>query len=307
MAHVIVTGGAGFIGSHVVDALIAAGYGVVVIDDLSTGRRENLNPAAEFVQTSIRDAGMAEAFSRHRFDAVIHLAAQIDVRKSVADPVADADTNILGSLHVLEASVRAGIGKFIFLSTGGAIYGETEIVPTPEHCPAAPLSPYGAGKLAIEQYLNFYRRIHGVDSTVLRLANVYGPRQNPEGEAGVVSIFLSKLLKGEPPVIYGDGRQTRDYVYVQDVVAAVVRALDAPSGTFNIGTGRETSVNELFERIASIGGFSVPQTYGPARPGEQQRSCLDGSAVARAWDFHPRYSLDQGLKETADWFREKYA
>lgn len=308
---ILVTGGAGFIGSHVADALLAEGCEVHVMDDLSGGRRENVPAAAAFHEMDIRDEAVAGVFAEERFAAMAHLAAQMDVRRSVADPVFDAEVNVLGLLNLLEAGREHGLQKVVFASTGGAIYGEpdpdvNEGGPQPEHHPRRPLSPYGITKLVSEHYLQFYEDVYGIPSVALRFANVYGPRQNPHGEAGVVAIFTERLLGGGQPVINGPGLQTRDYVYVGDVVRAVVAALGHPgSAVFNVGTGIETNVNELFGHLNRFTGANAPEEHGPAKPGEQQRSVLDTTRIREALDWHPETDLERGLRRTVDWFRER--
>ncbi len=254
------TGGAGFIGSNIVDAYLAAGHEVFVLDDLSSGSLDNLSQKAKFFQMDIRDPKVEKIFVENKFDVMNHLAAQMDVRKSVADPVFDSTVNVTGTLNLLENCRKHGVKKVIFSSTGGAIYGEQDYFPADENHPTRPLSPYGIAKLAVEKYLFFYNAVHTMGYVVLRYANVYGPRQNPHGEAGVVAIFSSKLLNGEEPVINGDGRQTRDYTFVGDVVSAHVLALDYPkSDICNIGTGRETDVNALYTKLRNAVGSSAPE------------------------------------------------
>ena len=308
---VLVTGGAGFIGSHVADALLAEGCEVHVLDDLSGGVRENVSPQATFHEVDVRSDAVRDLFSTHRFAAVAHLAAQMDVRKSVADPVFDASVNVLGLLNLMEAGRQNGLERVVFASTGGAIYGEPDPAvngggPQPEGHPQRPLSPYGITKLVGEHYLRFYAETHGIESVALRFANVYGPRQNPHGEAGVVAIFSKMLLRGERPTINGPGKQTRDYVYVGDVVRAVVGALAMEgSDVFNIGTGVETDVNALFGHINTLTGANAPETHGEAKPGEQQRSVLDASKIGREMGWAPQTDLADGLRETVEWFRTR--
>ncbi|MBI3753627.1 MAG: NAD-dependent epimerase/dehydratase family protein [Deltaproteobacteria bacterium] len=302
--RILVTGGAGFIGSNIVDAYLQEGHDVSVIDDLSTGRNENINPKARFYKADIGAEEMGKIFADGRFDVVNHHAAQIDVRKSAADPVFDAQANILGSLNILQQCVKYGIKNFIFASTGGAIYGEQEEFPATESHPTNPLSPYGIAKLAVERYLFFYKNTHGLNSTILRYANVYGPRQDPHGEAGVVAIFTQKLLRKEQPVINGDGMQTRDFVYVGDVVRANILALSyAEGGIFNIGTGRESTVNDLFRRLVDIAGVTVDERHGPAKNGEQKRSVIDFKKADKILGWSPQVSLEEGLKRTVDYFK----
>ncbi len=301
---ILVTGGAGFIGSNLVDALIEQGHDVVIVDNLSTGRKENLNNNAKFYELDIQDKKLAEVFVAEKPEAVFHLAAQIDVRKSVADPMADAQANILGSLNLLENCRKSGVKKFIFSSTGGAIYGEADIVPTPETYFEKPISPYGIAKLSIEKYLNFYHVVHGLNYVVLRYGNVYGPRQNSHGEAGVVAIFCDKLLAGTQPVIFGDGKQTRDYVYVADVVTANLAALDSDKiDNYNVGTGLESDVNKIAELIKENIDTDLEFTHGPAKAGEQQRSCLDYSKIKKDLGWLPQTMLKQGIAATVEWFR----
>ncbi|HUK14518.1 MAG TPA: NAD-dependent epimerase/dehydratase family protein [Thermoanaerobaculaceae bacterium] len=305
---VCVTGGAGFIGSHVADALLAAGHRVLIVDDLSTGRKENLPAAAEFHELDIRSAAAAALVREARVEVLFHHAAQIDVRKSVADPVRDAETNVVGTLNLLEAGRLGALKQVVFASTGGAMYGEQEAFPAAEEHPTRPLSPYGVAKLAVERYLYFYHSEYGLDAACLRYANVYGPRQNPHGEAGVVAIFLDRLLAGRPVTINGDGRQTRDYVFVGDIVAANLAALGRPGfATYNVGTGRETDVVELYRQLAAAVGSDRPATHGPAKPGEQRRSCISSARIARELGVVPVTSIEQGLRETAAWFAARAA
>ena len=303
---VLVTGGAGFIGSHIVDQLIEQDYQVVVIDNLATGRKENLNPQAKFYQEDICDKDkINKIFFQEKPDLVCHQAAHASVRESTEDPQYDAEVNILGSLNILQNCVAQKVKKVVFASTGGALYGDTDTRPTPENHPTKPVSPYGAAKLSIEQYLHYYREILQLPYVVLRYANVYGPRQNPHGEAGVVAIFSQKMIVGEQPVINGDGEQTRDYVNVKDVAEANLKALksDLNNETFNIGTGQETSVNELFGQMAKISGQSLEEKHGPAKTGEQKTSALDCQKIKEQLGWQPRVELEVGLKETIDWFK----
>lgn len=307
MQKVLVTGGAGFIASHIADRYISEGYDVVIVDDLSSGRKENLNPKARFYKMDIRDKGIAQIFEKERPDIVNHHAAQMDVRRSVSDPVFDADVNILGMLNLLENSVRYNVKKFIFASSGGAVYGEQETFPAAEIHPTNPVSPYGISKLAGEKYLFYYREVHGLDYIALRYSNVYGPRQNPHGEAGVVAIFTTRLLKGEQPVINGDGRQTRDYVYVKDVVEANFQAaVRSFCGPVNIGTGVETDVNELFVRLVKLSDSKAGEVHCPAKAGEQKRSVIDNRRAKDVLGWTPGHSLDKGLKETVEFFRRMH-
>ncbi|MEM1115797.1 MAG: NAD-dependent epimerase/dehydratase family protein [Bacteroidota bacterium] len=309
---VLVTGGAGFIGSHVADRLVAEGCEVHVVDDLSGGVRENVPEAATLHVVDIRDAEAVRAlFVQHRFAALCHLAAQMDVRRSVADPVFDAQVNVTGLLNLMEAGRQNGLEKVAFASTGGAIYGEPDPAvngggPQPEHHPTRPMSPYGITKLVSEHYLRFYEQTHGVPFAALRFGNVYGPRQNPHGEAGVVAIFAQRMLRGEGVTINGPGTQTRDYVFVGDVVRAFVAALAEPeSGIFNVGTGVETDVNDLFRHINRFTEAGADETHGPAKPGEQQRSVLDTSHAQAVLGWSPEVAVEDGLRETVAWFRER--
>jgi UDP-glucose 4-epimerase len=294
----VVTGGAGFIGSHVVDALLARGDEVHVLDDLSSGRREHVPEAARLHEGDIREA-TDRVFDEARPDVCFHLAAQADVRVSVDRPDHDADVNVIGTLHVLEAARRHGT-KIVFSSTGGAIYGECD-GPAREDHPRRPLAPYGVSKLAGEEYIAAYNRLYGSGHVSLRLGNVYGPRQDPHGEAGVVAIFMHLLHEGGTPKIFGDGTQTRDYVYVGDVVAAALAATDHAGGVLNIGTGVETSVLDLYERIQHATGVEREAEFATARPGELRRSVLDASAAKGELGWEPTHSLDQGLAETWAW------
>jgi UDP-glucose 4-epimerase len=294
---VLVTGGAGFIGSHLTDRLIEKGYKVVVIDNLSTGRKENLNPKAKFYKIDICSPKIRDIFYKERPRAVFHLAAQINLRKSVEDPIWDAKTNILGSLNILENCKNFDVKKIIFSSTGGAIYGDAKIIPTPESCPEYPLSPYGIAKLTVDKYLNYYYKVFRLPYVSLRLANVYGPRQNSKGEAGVVAIFIEKILKGIQPMINGSGRQTRDFVYVEDVVKAALLAFKKNKvGIFNIGTAKETNVNNIFRRIKKLTYSNCKEIHSFGKSGEQKKSCLDFSKAKKQFGWKPNYDLDSGLK-----------
>jgi len=301
---ILVTGGAGFIGSNIVDAYIEGGHDVVVVDDLSSGKKRNLNPKAKLKVLDIRDPGLAEVFKSTRFDVINHHAAQMDVRRSVADPKFDASVNIIGMLNLFELGRQHGVGKVIFSSTGGAIYGEQDYFPADEKHPLRPLSPYGITKLATEKYLFYYRAVYGIEHVILRYANVYGPRQNPHGEAGVVAIFADKMLKGEQPVINGDGKQTRDYVFVGDVVRANLLALNYQgSEIFNIGTGLENDVNRLFTILRKSTGSLCEERHGPAKMGEQMRSVIDASKAKSVLGWTPTVGLEEGLQQTVAYFR----
>lgn len=306
MSKSLVTGGAGFIGSHIVDLLIASGQEVVVVDNLSAGNEHNVNSKAKLYRMDIQDPKLAVVFEKEKPDFVFHLAAQINVRKSVEDPMSDAQINILGSLNVLEVSAKAGVKKLIFASTGGAIYGDADQIPTSEGYYERPLSPYGINKLSIEKSLFFYREVKGLDYTILRLSNVYGPRQSSKGEAGVVAIFMDEILNGGQPIISGDGKQTRDYVFVKDVARAFVMAQKTTkSDKFNISTGIETDVNQVFDKVVEKMDASIPRKYSDAGQGEQRRSCLDSSLAQKELGWFPEYDLEQGMEETAQWFKQK--
>lgn len=298
----IVTGGAGFVGSHVAEALLERGDEVHAIDDLSSGRRENLPPGAALHVADVREP-LDRLFAQIAPAAVLHLAAQIDVRVSVADPIHDATANVIGTLRVIEAA-RAHDARVVLASTGGAIYGECS-EPAAEDAPRRPLAPYGTSKLAAEEYLATWNRLYGTTHVALRLGNVYGPRQDPHGEAGVVAIFLSRLRDGEPATIFGDGSQTRDYVYAGDVARAFVAALEGPGGVFNVGTGSETSVLELYERCRAAAGSDAEPVFAAPRLGELQRSVLDTTRSAEALGWRAQASMDDGLRATWEWIREE--
>ena len=302
---ICVTGGAGFIGSHVADALVAAGHRVLIVDDLSSGRKENVPNGAELAILDVRSKEAGQLLVERRVEILVHHAAQMDVRRSVEDPVFDADVNIVGLLNLLEAGRRGSLRQVVFASTGGAIYGEQDSFPADEEHPARPLSPYGVAKLASERYLFFYHCQYGLDATCLRYANVYGPRQNPHGEAGVVAIFSRRLLDGEEAVINGDGLQTRDYVYVDDVVRANVAVLNRPGfAVYNVGTGVETDVNTLFNHIAEAADFDGAPQHGPAAAGEQRRSCISSERMLEELSVAVDTPLTDGIAKTVTWFRE---
>ena len=307
--RILVTGGAGFIGSHTVDALVAAGaHEVSLLDGLSSGKREQVNPAARFYEADLRNAdAILPILEREKPEVIYHLAAQMDVRRSVADPALDAGINLVGFLNVMEAARRNGLRRVVFASTGGAIYGEQEQFPCDEGHPRRPVSPYGVAKLATEAYLFFYKVQYGIDYVALRYANVYGPRQDPHGEAGVVAIFCGRMLGGMPSTIFGDGEQTRDYIFVGDVARANVAALGAKaSDAFNIGTGVETSVNQLYRSLASAAGVKTPPSYAPARPGEQRRSVISPARAGQVLGWRPEVTLDDGLERTFAFFKERF-
>lgn len=311
--RVLVTGGAGFIGSHVSDAFIARGDEVWIVDDLSSGKRENIPSAATFRELDIAEPGLDAVFREAGgFDVVSHHAAQIDVRKSVMDPPCDARINVMGLLNLLECCRHHGTRRVVYVSSGGVVYGEPDVIPTPETFPKLPLSPYGVTKLTGEYYLNYYRAIHGMEYVALRYSNVYGPRQDPHGEAGVVAIFSTRLLRGEGLTIFGEGEQTRDYVYVGDVVAANLLASDVvmedaqglDARAFNVGTGVATSVNQLADALETVAGKGYGRTHAPARPGELQHSTLDvGKLKGTGWT--PSRTLHEGLAETFRWIADR--
>ena len=305
--RVLVTGGAGFIGSHVVDRLLADGHAITVVDNLSAGRRSMVNPSAALHVTDIRSAALDDVFAATRPQAVVHVAAQAAVKRSVIDPLFDASVNVLGTIALLEASRRAGVRRVVYTSTGGAGYGDTDVLPTPEDHPTRPASPYGVTKIAAERYLDCWSALASVPCLTLRLANVYGPRQNPHGEAGVVAIFGDRLLRGQPCVINGDGEQTRDYVYVGDVADAVARAIARPEavGIANIGTAVETSVNILYARLTRAAGIDRPARHGPGLPGEQRRSVLDPARAKSLLGWTPLTGLDEGLALTIGALRKE--
>lgn len=309
--RILVTGGAGFIGSHTVDALVASGAGEVsVLDDLSTGKRQQVNAKATLYQTDLRDgAAVASVVEQARPEIIFHLAAQMDVRRSVADPAFDAQVNLVGFLNLMESARRHGLRRVIFSSTGGAIYGEQDEFPCTEDHPRRPVSPYGVAKLATEAYLFFYKAEYGIDYLALRFGNVYGPRQDPHGEAGVVAIFCGRILDGKPVTIYGDGSQTRDYVYVGDVVRAVAAAAKSSGSgiALNIGTGIETNVNDLYSTLAGIAGFRMQAEHAAARPGEQKRSVISPARAERELGWRPEKKLADGLEETFKYFKQQRA
>jgi UDP-glucose 4-epimerase len=308
--RILVTGGAGFIGSHTVDALVAtAAHEVSIIDDLSAGMRDRINPTARFYQADIRDAGeVGRIVASERPEVMIHFAAQMDVRRSVADPAFDAQVNLVGFLNLMEAARQHGLRRVVFSSTGGAIYGDQDFFPADESHPCRPISPYGVAKFATESYLHFYRAQYGIEYAAMRYANVYGPRQNPHGEAGVVAIFCGRLLENQPVTIFGDGEQTRDYVYVGDVVRANVAAITATvTGPINVGTGIETTVNQLYRTLAGVAKSGQPAAYAPARPGEQSRSVIAAGRAGRELRWTPQIMLEEGLRRTYEFFQQRIA
>ena len=301
---ILVTGGAGFIGSHVAEALLQKGHEVHILDNLSGGFRKNIPAKAVFHEMDIQNKAVHELWADHNFEVMFHLAAQMDVRKSVADPIYDANINIIGLLNLLEAGRKNGLRKVIFSSTGGAIYGEPITSPQDENHPNIPMSPYGITKMVSEHYLRFYGELHGLQWIALRYGNVYGPRQNAHGEAGVVAIFTEKMLRNEPCFINGDGLQTRDYVHVSDVVQANVLALDYnKNDIFNVGTGIETNVVELFRHIKTFTESPAPEDHAPAKAGEQMRSVLCNQKLQNVLGWKQTYSVEKGLENTVNWFK----
>ncbi len=304
--RILVTGGAGFIGSHICDAYVAAGHEVLVLDDLSSGHRENVPSGAEFVEADVRSEEAARVVREFAPEVINHHAAQMNVRVSVERPAFDAEVNVLGTINLLEAARRAGTRRVIFASSGGTVYGEPEEYPCSESTPTLPVCPYGVSKLTGEHYLYYYNRIYGVHHVALRYANVYGPRQDPHGEAGVVAIFSQNLLRGDGVTIFGDGLQTRDYVFVGDVVQANVLALTSSCrGPVNIGTATETNVVELYRRIKALAGGPGEATHGPAKEGEVRRSSIDPARAREELGWRPEVDLDSGLAATVDFFRSR--
>ena len=301
---ILVTGGAGFIASHLVDRLLSLGHRVVIVDDLSTGRLQNLNKAATFYHTSITQPALEEIFQREQPAIVNHHAAQISVSQSVTDPVKDAEVNIQGTLRLIELSRRYGVDKFIFSSSGGAIYGEPLYVPCDEKHLINPVSPYALSKHVAEEYLELYNHTYRLNHVTLRYGNVYGPRQNPHGEAGVVAIFATTMLDGKQPRIYGSGEQERDFIFVEDVIDANILAMEEGQGEYNIGTGQETSVNRIFELLKDILKYRWSPVYGPARPGEVFKISLDSSKFTEEFGWRPKLSLEEGLSRTVEYFRK---
>ncbi|MEE8239972.1 MAG: SDR family oxidoreductase [Nitrospirales bacterium] len=301
---VLVTGGAGFIGSNLVDRLIMEGHEVVVVDNLATGKRANLNRQARFYKVDIQGRRLQRVFRNERPSLVMHLAAQMDVRRSVTDPVFDAQVNILGTLNLIQQAFQHGTRRVVFSSTGGAIYGEQDVFPAPETHPTGPLSPYGVSKLTGEHYLSYYQRVGGIQFVSLRYANVYGPRQDPHGEAGVVAIFIQKMLAREQPIINGNGMQTRDFVFVDDVVEANLAVMGQEvQGTYNVGTGKETTINDLFALLKELTACESQDMHGPALKGEQKRSVIDSTKLRQELGWDARVSLRDGLKRTVEFFR----
>ncbi|MGA2297164.1 MAG: NAD-dependent epimerase/dehydratase family protein [FCB group bacterium] len=303
---ILVTGGAGFIASHVVDAYLNAGNEVFIIDNFSTGKRENLNPKAKLIEMDITDEKVKDIFKKEKFDLLNHHAAQMDVRFSVNNPIFDARTNIIGGINLYESAKATGVKKVIFSSTGGAIYGEQDYFPADEEHPLRPCSPYGIAKLSNEKYLFYYKEVYGIDYVCLRYANVYGPRQNPHGEAGVVAIFTNKMLSGEQPVINGDGLNTRDYVFVADVVRANLLALENNvSGIYNVATSIENDVNYIFRKLKQFTNSDCKEIHGEAKSGEQRRSVCSYKKISESHGWKPTVSFDDGLEKTVEFFRNK--
>ena len=303
---IVITGGAGFIASQIADAYLAAGHEVVIIDNLSSGKRANLPSGAKFYEADIRTPAVNEILASERPQVLSHHAAQMDVRRSVADPAFDADVNVIGTIHVLEAARAAGVKRVVFASSGGAVYGEPTVFPAPEQHPLHPLSPYGITKATGELYLYFYFAVHGMRYVALRYSNVFGPRQDPHGEAGVVAIFTQLLLAGQVPTIYGDGKQTRDYVFVEDVVRANLAALETDFvGPVNIGTGIETDVSALYAHLRALTGSPHQAKHAPARAGEQLRSVIAIDRARDALGWRPQVSIEEGLRRTVEFFRAR--
>ena len=303
---ILVTGGAGFIGSHVVDTYVRQNHNVLVVDDLSNGKRENLNPKARLYTLDIRDDKLEEVFAAEKPDVVNHHAARANLRESMVKPMLFADVNVLGSLHLLELSRKHGVKRFINISTGGAVYGDPEYLPADEKHPVSPLDPYGASKAAFEHYLPLYRTNYGLEFVVLRYANVYGPRQDPYGEAGVVAIFANEMLQREQPVINGSGEQERDFVYVSDVAQANLLALSKGDGGFyNIGTGVGTSINAIFSRLKTATNYSASDVHGPPKAGEVFKIYLNADKARRELGWVPSIPLDEGLRRTVEYFQTK--
>lgn len=305
---VLVTGGAGFIGSHVVDAYINDGFKVAIVDNLSTGRSVNINPLATFYEMDIRSPKLTDVFEKEKPDIVNHHAAQADVRRSVADPIFDADVNVLGSLNLIECAKAYGVKRFIYISSGGAVYGEPSYLPCDEAHPVNPICQYGVSKYIIEKYLYLYHANYGMEYTVLRYGNVYGPRQDPNGEAGVVAIFTGLMMRGKPPIINGDGQQQRDFIYVTDCASANLLAITkTASGVFNLGSGKGTTINEIFDTLKQITSYRGERVHGPAKVGETRTIYLDSSRAAQTLDWQPRLRLKEGLSRTVADFTDRAA
>ncbi len=306
---ILVTGGAGFIGSHVVNVFIENGHEVVVVDDLSTGRRSNLNPAATFYQVDIRSPQLAEIFEKEQPQVIDHHAAQMDVRRSVEDPLFDADVNVLGSIKLIELARKHNVERFIYISTGGAVYGEPEYLQCDEAHPINPICPYGASKHTVEHYLYMYQELYDLNYVILRYPNVYGPRQDPHGEAGVVAIFTGQMLGGGQIVINGDGEQERDFVYVGDCARANMLALTTGNSNtiFNLGYGKGTTINEIYTNLKNITGYELSAKHGPAKVGETRRIFLEASKAEKKLEWKPKVGLEAGLSETVEYFKQTEA
>lgn len=302
--NIIVTGGAGFIASHIADALIEQDHTITIVDNLSTGKLDNVPSKAHFIELDITSDEMEDVFAEGDFNAIYHFAAQIDVRSSVRDPIADLNVNIGGSVKLLSLSVKYKVNHFIFASTGGVIYGEQEVFPATEVHPTRPICPYGVAKLAVERYMYFFYNEYGLNTIALRLGNVFGPRQNPFGEAGVVAIFTHQMLTGEQSYINGDGLQTKDYIYIKDVVRANLMALEQEGfHAFNIGTGRETDVATIFESLKRLTDSKAERKHKPPAPGEQRRGCIDSALARKLMNWTPEYTFEEGMKLTVEYFR----
>lgn len=306
MKKALVTGGAGFVGSHLVDKLIEKGYRVVVLDNLSTGDRKNVNKKAKFYEIDVTDPKIESIFKKEKPDFVFHFAAHIEARESVEEPIQDAKTNILGSLNVLDRCRRYEVKKIFFASSGGEIYGDAKQIPTPETYPPRPMSPYGAAKLAVEKYLDVYRQLFGLPYVSLRYGNIYGPRQNPKGEAGVIAIFTGKMLNGGQPLIHGTGRQTKDYIFIDDAIKATMLCFKKGfTGCINVATGRETSVMEIFRKIKKLTGSKAKEKHIPLPPCGFKRGCLSISKAKKEFNWKPEIDMEKGLAITVNWFKDK--
>lgn len=304
--NILVTGGAGFIASHITDKLVALGHKVVIVDNMSTGRNEYINNSAKFYRADIRDKNIADILVENKIEVIDHHAAQINLRNSVADPQMDIDINITGSVNLFQAALKSGVRKIIFASSGGAIYGDDENLPSAEEHDVNPRSPYGINKLAVEKYLHFYKVVHGIDYVCLRYANAYGPRQSTTGESGVVAIFCDALLSGKQPVINGNGNQTRDYVFVSDIVQANVLALGKTNfNIYNVGTAKETTVNYVFDKLNQFAGTKFTSSHRPAKLGEQIRSSLSSSRIEKDLGWRPEVNADKGLELTFEFFKNR--
>ncbi len=305
--RILVTGGAGFIGSHIVDRYLALGHEVAILDNFATGLRENANDKAVLYEADLTDhEAVTRALAEFRPEAINHQAAHLSVAESVGNPQYTAGVNVLGFLNLMEAARSHGLQRVVAASTGGALYGDTDQLPTPESHPTRPVSPYGVSKLAMEEYLHYYKTEYGIDWVALRYANVYGPRQNPKGETGVIAVFLDRMGSGQQPVIFGDGGQTRDYVFVSDVVAANVAALTQGAESYNIGTGKETDVTEVFAELQRAMGTDFPEKHADPRPGEQRRSVLDTTRAQQELDWSAEVSFSEGVAKTVAWFRHSH-